>query len=152
MSATKTDKRTPDLDPILPTPSSITIDGMPAVVRRLKSREFLALMRVLTRGIGPGIRDLHWNADDADELQGQMVALFAMALPEATDEFIDFARIVVEAKNRTDEVALKTYMTNPDLDVLIDVLTVIAEQEKDDLRALVGKARAALTKIQGLYN
>jgi hypothetical protein len=36
--------------------------------------------------------------------------------------------------------------------VLLDVLFVMAEQEKDDLYALVGKARAALAKIQSLYS
>ena len=139
-----------DIEAILPDAQDYEIDGIPARVKRLKSREFLALLRVLTNGAGAhfGSMDL---SGDAEEVGAKIAGLAIMAIPNAAEEFTDLLTLVVEAKDRARSGDLAKALQNPDIDVLIDVITIIAEQEKDDIASLVGKARAALTKIQSLY-
>lgn len=140
-----------DLDLILPDPTEFEVEGIPAVVRRLKSREFLHLMRVLTTGLGSGIRDIDLHLDDEDELKADIVALFMLAVPNAIDDFGLLMLSIVDAKDKKQQGDLQKVMQNPEVEVLLDVLTIVAEQEKDDLAHLLGKARAALAKIQSLY-
>jgi hypothetical protein len=140
-----------DLDTITPAPAGeILVDGIRARVKRLKSREFLGLVRVLTLGLGPNIGSFKLDGDE-DEVKGQVVAMFIMAIPEAIDEFGQFLFTVVEPVDKTDGNALQKSMQNPEIDVLLDIITVIAEQEVDDFRSLVGKAKAALMRIQSVY-
>lgn len=142
----------PDIDVILlPTPETLEIDGIPAKVNRLKSREFLTLIRVMTKGLGPGIRDVRFTGSE-EEMGVQMTALLILAIPSAIDEFGQFLLSVVDAKDPSDRGRLHDAMVNPDIEVLLNVITILVEQEKDDFASLVGKARAALAKIQGLYS
>lgn len=150
MTVTKETPKTPDLEAILPDPTAYEVEGIPANVKRLKSREFLALLRVITNGAGAHMGSFDFSGD-SDEVSGKLVGLAIVAIPNAAEEFTDLLQLVVEPKNRSDANALSKALQNPDIDVLLDVITIIAEQEKDDLTELVGKARAALTKIQSLY-
>lgn len=142
----------PDIEPILAASTeTFAVNGIPCQVKRIKSREFLALMRVITKGLGGNVARFKFSMDDADEAQAQILALLLMAIPNAIDEFADLLMGMVQAKDRTQQGAVMAEMQNPDVDVLMDAITVLLEQEKDDMVALVGKARASLTKIQGLY-
>lgn len=152
MTAKQTPEKTPDMEVILPTPTDFEVEGIPVVVNRLRSREFLTLMRVLTKGLGPGIANIRFNGDDPDEMKGQFIGLFVLAIPAAIDEFGQFLLTIVQPKDGAQRGALTKAMQNPEFDVLIDVITIVLEQEKDDLFSLVGKARAALSKIQSLYS
>jgi hypothetical protein len=77
--------------------------------------------------------------------------MFIMAIPEAIDEFGDFLFKIVEPVDKSEAGQLTKAMQNPDVDVLLDVLTLVATQEVNDFRSLVGKGKAALTKIQSVY-
>lgn len=150
------DEPKPDAEEILPEAGPFTmklLDGteIPCVVKRLRAREFLALLRVLTRGFGDGIAQITLAGDDAEEMQGQIMGMMLVAIPEAVDEFVDFVAKVVEPADGSDAKRLAKSLQNPDVTVLIDVAEFIATQEKDDLAALMGKARAALARIQSLY-
>lgn len=141
-----------DLDVIDPDPTdTIDVEGIQSRVRRLRSREFFALMRVLTAGLGQNLSNIKIDTENPDQMTGDIVALFILAVPEATNEFADFCAIVVEAVDPKEQQDLYKRMENPDPGVLIDVLERIATQEKDDLFTLWGKAQAALSRIQSLY-
>lgn len=140
-----------DLDVILPVGGVVVVDGIDARVRRLKTREFLSLIRVLTTGMGPAIGKISLTPDDPEKLQGELVGLFLVAVPNAIDEFAEFLLSIVEAVNPSDQPKLLKAMVNPEAEVLLDVLTVLAEQEKDDLSVLAGKGRAAIARIQTVY-
>jgi len=140
-----------DIDVILPVEGIVEVEGIKARVRRLKTREFLTLLRVITTGMGPAISQVKFTPDDPEALQGELLGLFLVAAPNAIDEFGEFLFSIVEPVSKKDQVALSKALVNPEAGVLIDVLTVVAEQEKDDLSVLVGKGRAAIAKIQMAY-
>lgn len=141
---------TVDLEAILPNEGKLDVEGIDCIVRRLKSREFLQLVRVLTTGLGPSISQINL-AGDQEELQGQLIGMILMAIPEAADEFGDFVFSIVEPVNRADKNELREKLQNPELDVLIDVLTIVVVQEAPDFQSLVGKVKAALKLVQGTY-
>lgn len=140
-------ENTADLDGILPEEGGLVVEGIPATVKRLKSREFLQLIRVLTRGLGENAGMLDLNGDES-EVQGKLIAMFVMAIPEAHEEFQQFVFGVVEPVSSAQKDELRKALDNPELEVLIDVLTLIAVQEAPDFRSLVGKLKAALVLVQ----
>ena len=141
----------PDLEVILPVGGIVVVEGIEARVRRLKSREFLSLIRVVTTGMGPAIGQISLSPDDPEALQGELIGLFLVAVPNAIDEFAEFLMSIVEAVKPSEQGRVVKEMVNPDAEVLLDILTVLAEQEKDDLSMLAGKARAAIARIQTVY-
>jgi hypothetical protein len=150
MTASKTVEKPVDLEAIVTTPGVIEVDGIPARVRRLKSKEFLGLIRVLTLGLGPNIQHVKLEGDK-DEVTGQVIAMFMMAIPEAVEEFGQFMFKIVEPVDPKQAVQLARAMDNPEIDTLLDLITTVAEQEAPDFASLVGKAKAALTRIQSVY-
>lgn len=146
-----------DSEEILPgtTPLGVTVETdkgpVECRVKRLKAREMLALLRVITRGFGGSIASIMIDAEDPDAMQGQILGLMMVAIPESIDEFVDFVQIIVEPADGSDARRLKKALDNPEPEVVMAVAEIIAFQEKDDLVALVGKARAALARIQSLY-
>jgi hypothetical protein len=143
-------KEVPDLDVIVPEHGELLVEGIPAVVKRLKSKEFLSLIRVLTVGLGAGIGDIDLSGNE-EEVKNKMTGLFILAIPEAVEEFGAFLFSVVDAKNPHERNDLRKAMDNPEIEVMLDVLTLVILQEKDDFASLVGKAKASLSKIQSLY-
>ncbi len=143
--------RKPDIDVIVPDVETISVAGIECRVRRLRSREFLTLLKVITKGLGPAIQSVKLSPDDPEELQGQLIGLFLLAVPNAIDEFAEFMFSIVEPVKSSDQPALTREMVNPDLEVLLDVLARIAEQEAGDLTVLSGKARAAISRVQMAY-
>lgn len=147
----------PDTEVILPPPFTgrimVTLGTGEIVecgVKRLRAREFLALLRVFTTGFGDGIAKITLAGEDADEMQGQILGMMLVAIPEAIEEFLDFMVQVVEPVEG-DPKRLRKALVDPDVNMLLDVAEAIAIQEKDDLWALLGKARAALARIKSVY-
>jgi hypothetical protein len=124
----------------MPDPALIDIAGMPVRIRRLQTRELLLAIRVLTVGMGAGIAAVDLSADK-EELTQTVLALLITAIPDAPDELLDLLAALVEARNKDDRQALGELMGNPPIDVTMDILGAVVAQEKDDLSALVGKAR-----------
>jgi hypothetical protein len=77
--------------------------------------------------------------------------MFMMAIPEAVEEFGQFMFKIVEPVDPKQAVQLARAMDNPEIDTLLDLITTVAEQEAPDFASLVGKAKAALTRIQSVY-
>jgi hypothetical protein len=142
-----------DLDVIDPIGTPIEIVGVQCVVNRLKAREFLALVRVMTIGLGDGLRAVSTSLsmDDEEALGQELLALLLLAIPEAGEEFLAFVRLIVEPKDPKQKATVLSALENPDLDVLIDVAEMVVLQEAEDLHGLAGKARAAWTRIASLY-
>jgi hypothetical protein len=124
----------------MPDPALIDIAGMPVRIRRLQTRELLLAIRVLTVGMGAGIASVDLSADK-EELTQTVLALLITAIPDAPDELLDLLAALVEPRNKSDKQALGELMGNPPIDVTMDILGAVVAQEKDDLAALVGKAR-----------
>lgn len=140
---------TNDLGVILPDAGGvIDVEGIPAKVKRLRSREFFALIKVLVRGIGPGISEIKLDTENREQLEADMIALFTLALPNAIEEMSEFLFAVVEPVNAEDQGELNKRMVNPDPEVTMDILGLLVTQERDDLKRLWGKAQAWLAKVK----
>jgi hypothetical protein len=147
---TATTEKPVDLEAILPTLADIEVSGIPVEVNRLKLRGFLALMNIITTGVGRELGNVDFSADQ-DELQGNMIALLIMAVPNATDETVRFVRTVVSPKDQKDQKALSAALEDPELDDFMDILALVVEQEAPEFKALLGKAKLHLQKIQSLF-
>lgn len=142
-----------DIGIIVPDSVEITVAGVKCNVRRLKTLEFLALLRVLTSGLGGALSDVKLDFSDPDTVAQDLSALMMLAIPNATEEFTLFLRAVVEAKNGKEQAAVSGYLLdNPDIDVLLDVFEAVATQEKDDLAVLAKKAQAMWSRVGNLYS
>lgn len=144
-------KENTDLEAILPDEGKLVVEGIPAVVKRLKAKEFLQLVRVLTIGLGSGVQNIDLTGGTEDEMQSRLMGLFIVAIPEAIEEFGQFLFSIVDAQDPKQRNELRKAMEEPEIDTMLDVLTLVAIQERDDLRSLAGKAKAALTRIQSVY-
>ena len=142
-----------DLDAIDPVGTEITVAGAACVVNRLKAREFLALVRVLTVGLGDGLRAVSGSLsmDDEEALGQELLALLLLAIPEAGEEFLAFVRTIVTPKDPRQTSEVLAALENPELDVMIEVAEKVVMQEAEDLQGLAGKAQAAWTRIASLY-
>jgi hypothetical protein len=139
---------TPDLDVILPQGGLTTVGGFKVRVRRLKTREFLALMRVITNGLGPGLGGMKLDTDDQEQMKADLVALVVTALPNAAEEFVEFLNVVIEPESTGERAGVALAMQNPDPMEALDLIGVVVEQEIPDLAVLAGKARAWISRIQ----
>lgn len=145
-----------DIEVILPdltVQEPLYVNGVECRVKRLKTLEFLSLMRVLTAGLGPGLGQVRIDFSSPDDVARDMTALLLLALPNASQEFTVFLASIVEPidGSKAGEVA-KYLHGNPDLEPLIDVFERMAVQEKDDLAGLAGKVRAMWKRIADLYS
>lgn len=155
-STTSTETDDKDVEAIAPTDGrvTLTIDGDPVAcrVRRLKTREFLALLRVITNGLGPMLGQVSIDLSDEEAVQRDLSALLLLALPNAVDEFVEFLRTVVEPVDKRRTATVAAYLIeNPEIDDLIPVFEQIATQEKDDLIVLAGKAQAMWSRLKTVY-
>lgn len=149
----KTAEKQADLEEIVPVEKTITVIGRTCRVRRLKTLEFIALIRVLTSGLGSTLSTVSIDFSNDETVAQDLSALMLLALPNATEEFALLLRQMVEPVEQADKAVVAEYLLdNPDLDVLIDVFEAIATQEKDDLSMLAGKLQAAWSRVVPLYS
>ena len=136
-----------DVEAILPEVFEVEIDGIPVTINRLNLREFLALMKIISVGVGANIQTIDFNGEEG-EMTGQMIALLMMAVPEAVEETIQFVKVVVKPVDPADAKQLTAKLQNPEVDVFLDVIAKVIEQEAGELRALLGKATSHFQRIQ----
>lgn len=144
---------TADIEEILPSPGeySIRAEGGRVIrvnVKRLRTREFLMLMRAVTGGLGSAMAAIRVNTTDEDQMVSDLISIFMLAIPNSIDEFAAFLLSIVEAKDRSEQGDLAREMQNPEIEVLMDLVGLVIEQEKDDLSVLMGKATAWLAKTK----
>jgi hypothetical protein len=126
------------------------IDGFRVTVNRLRLREFLALMKVVTRGASPLMASIQLDsAADTSEFAKNFLGLLMFAIPEAEDEIIDFVRMIVvpQAGSNPDTLlAIDAAMSNPDLEDVVIILEKLVEQEASSVQSL-GKRLASLFNL-----
>jgi hypothetical protein len=136
-----------DLDLILPDTAVIAVGSVKCRVKRIRTRELLMLARILTNGAGRSLQHIDFGGDDASD---QILAALIMAVPEAPDEVIDLIKVLLHPADPVSKetmAALQADLDNPDPDVILDVIEVIADQEKDTISLLVGKGTRLLEKL-----
>lgn len=160
MTTTETEATNPDIEALVPAEDDpiYLVDGTPVRVTRLRTRETLALLKILAKGAGDVLAETRFRADmDTSEFMGVFAGSVLLSVPEAEDETIEFVRRMVlpidynddprtkadETQNREKMFELYRKLHNPDLDDLITIVERIVVVEGPHLVAL-GKRLAAL--------
>lgn len=141
MSATDT----ADLETILPPDGEpLQIAGVPCRVRRIRTRELLAFLRVIIAGAGQSLPEAQRMIKDGEPADEVLVALAMQSVPIAGDEAIAFVQVIVEPLDEKKAAKVTAALVNPEIDTLWDVIERVIVQEKDEIETLVGKARRFL--------
>ena len=141
-----------DVERLLPSPGEPfpLVDGTQVIANDLRLKEFLGLLKIVTRGAAVALGEVRLNTND-EEFAQSLVSLFIFAIPEAEEEAADFLRMMVrpagpfespEAEARA-QADLDALMINPDLEDMFSIIEVVITTEGKDLRRLgkrLGKA------------
>lgn len=154
----------PDIDTLSPAPNEVTLDdGTVVLINRLKTREMMSLLKILTRGAGSVLGEIGLSSDmDSGEFTGALLGATVLAIPEAEDEAIEFVTRMVSPKgviegrklsrpeqeiNEEIHTHLASILDNPELIDLITIISKVVEIEAPNIQSL-GKSLAAIWKIQ----
>lgn len=131
-------------------------------INRLKTRETLKLLKILTRGVSGSIGSLLMATDDQEEFVGNLLGAVIIAFPEAEDETLDFIMSMVTPKGIIEDPRTKPereaneekwtrlsnlFEGNPELDDTVTVLEAVIRNEAPHIKAL-GNRLALLLKVQ----
>lgn len=151
MSA-KVDKPENDLDVIVPIEQTIVVADVKCRVRRVRTRELMLTARVLTAGLGTGIREMEFEEEGWEQ---DAVAALVMAIPEAHEEFLELLRVLVEPLEKISDDKVRARfdeeMRNPDVDTSMDVINALVHQEAETFQQLLGKAKTIFKAAQALF-
>jgi hypothetical protein len=152
-----------DIDTLASEPFPLTLEsGTEILVQRLKTRQLMRLLKIITRGAGDVLTELKFSSDmDAEMFTGQLLGAVILSIPEAEDETIDFVKTMVlpatyieaprtPAEREANEVhllALSNELDNPELGDLVTIMEQIITNEAQHMLAL-GKRLALLLKVQ----
>jgi hypothetical protein len=119
--------------------------GTRVVVRQLKLREFLSLLRIVTRGAAPALGSVSLDFDNPTQFVQSLFGVVLFAIPEATEETVEFVQTVVEPADLkgldakaalAKREALIDELFNPELEDLINIVAVVVASEGADLQKL----------------
>ncbi len=137
-------------------------DGTHVEVEDLKLRQFLKMLRIITKSSLPLILDggLFRKDDDSDEFARQLMTILLLAIPDAEDETCEFLRscvrpagLIVRPTSKSDnernaflKATLNEKLANPELEDTVSIFEVIIRREAKDIQAL-GKRLKAMWMI-----
>ncbi len=134
-------------------------DGTHVEVEDLRLRQFLRMLRILTKSSLPLIMssDLFAQNDlDSDEFARKLLGLILLALPDAEDETVVFLQSLVRPAgmiptplNKSDAERnewltgqLRAKLANPELEDTVTIFEVVIRREAKDIQALGKRLRA----------
>lgn len=152
-----------DIDTLASEPVPITLEsGTEILIERLKTRQLMRLLKIVTTGAGEVLSELRFSSDmDTSEFTGQLLGAVILSIPEAEDETIDFiktmvlpANLIADAKSKPEReinaeriFELSKELDNPPLEDLFTIMEQVITIEAPHMLAL-GKRLAVLLKLQ----
>lgn len=120
----------------------------------LKLRQFLRLLRIITRGAADVLDTAKLDFEDPQSFVQQFLGMVLFSIPEAEEETVDFIKSMVKPRDLTgnpDKDLIKVRdlsaeLDNPALEDTITIVQAVIENEAEDLRAL-GKRLSAMFKV-----
>jgi Holliday junction resolvasome RuvABC endonuclease subunit len=141
-----------DIDTIASEPTPLTLEsGLEIKIQRLKMRQLMALLKILTRGASEVLATLSFNAESSqEEFTGQLIGATILAIPEAEEETVEFIQRMVSPagikegrlskadiqRNVELEQQLRAELDNPELTDLVVIVSEIITAEAPHIRAL----------------
>lgn len=157
-----------EIERLDPTPKNLTLStGFEVELVRLKTRQFLRLLKILTSGLQPGALQTLNFGDDPEDFASKLVAMMMMAIPDAEPAAIAFLQsmlqpsglvggiggkplIQMSKQDRENDTTLwdkfQNELFNPEITDTVDVIEQIILQEAPELQAL-GKKLERLMKL-----
>lgn len=152
-----------ELDKLDPIPETVTLEsGLQVQLESLRARQFFKLLRIVTHGALPGMREAGlFDLDDTNEFIGRLLSVTLLSIPDAGDEAIEFIRSMVypvglidrKGLNKQDVErntllweALDAELENPELGDVVTIIEAIVKREAEDIQAL-GKRLASMMKL-----
>lgn len=150
----------PEIDILDPQFSILTLStGTTVKVERLKMRQLMKLMRILTSAGHIGAL-FSVDPEDNDAFATHLIAVAVASIPEAEDETVDFIRSLVTPadlherpaskyqREENDEKieALAYELQNPEIDDFIDIIEKVIRKEAPHLESLGNRLASLLPK------
>lgn len=152
----KSDAPRTETDRLDPEPKTIELkleSGTEFDLEPLKLRQFLRLLRIVTRGAADVLDQANLDLDDPQSFMQTFLGMVLFSVPEAEEETIDFIQSMVKPKDLTGNAekdlekvrVLRVELDNPELEDVLTIMQAIVEREAEDIRKL-GKRAAAMFK------
>jgi hypothetical protein len=151
-----------EIDRLDPLPEKLKfLNGTEFTVNPLRLRQFLALLRILTRSASSYLQAGGLNARDPEEFARQLMMLLLLSFPESEEETIEFVKTIVSPVLTTnpeidDKIQTETdeYLNNPELEDIVLIFQALVEHEADDLRRLGNRLRSMMSTVtkMGILN
>lgn len=141
-----------EMDRLDPAPLEMRLEsGTEFDLEPLKLRQFLRLLRIVTRGASDVLDTATLDLEDPQSFVQTFLGMVLFSIPEAEEETVDFLKSMVRPKNMTGSPEkdlikvreLSAELDNPELEDTITIVQCIVEREAEDLRAL-GKRLGAM--------
>jgi hypothetical protein len=138
-----------------PQPVELRLEsGIEFDLEPLKLRQFLRLLRIVSRGAADVLDSTSLNFENPQEFVQTFLGMVLFSIPDAEDETIEFIKSMVKPKNLTgnkDKDLLKyqdlaAELDNPELEDTLTIVQAVVEREAEDIRAL-GKRLGAMFKV-----
>jgi len=125
-------------------PTVITLStGTKIRVERLRTRQLLRALKVLTNGAADVLAGFSFDSEDEDGFAANILASLIFAIPEAEDETIEFIQSMVspadvienptsKAQKKLNEDlyrSLQKELFNPELEDLISIVEIVVKNE-----------------------
>lgn len=135
----------PDLNPSDPFKLS---DGSEVRVRELKLKEFLVMMRIITRGAAMAFNGGYNIDPNSPTFVQDLAYTFIFAVAEAEHEAIEFIQVMVDPVDTSEQARanLAVLLSNPDLEDVLEIITRVIGKAAPNIKAL-GKRLASLMKM-----
>lgn len=134
-----------EVDRLDPQPVEMKLmSGLEFDLEPLKLRQFLRLLRIVTRGASDVLDQAQLDFEDPQSFVQTFLGMILFSIPEAEEETVDFIKSMVAPKNMTGNPDkdlilvrdLSRELDNPELEDTITIIQCIVERESEDLRAL----------------
>lgn len=152
------EEKNSDIESLLPASEVFELSsGAEVRVNRLKTRETLKLLKVLTVGGGGMLTSIDWSGmqDNAEAFAGKLVALVIYAVPLAEDQALEFIQAMVSPKDLIDRPRSKAdrefnkelweelayELDNPEIEDTINIIIRIVQREAKDIQGLGKRLR-----------
>lgn len=142
-----------EIDRLDPLPEKLRLKcGIEFEMQPLKLRQFLALLRIVTRGATGVLATGGISSRDGEDFARQLMMLLLFAIPESEQETIDFIQTLTkpvltgnpdadaDLQQQFDEALL-----DPELEDIVLIVQALVEREADDLRSLGNRLKSMLT-------
>lgn len=130
------------------------VSGLEFDLEPLKLRQFLRLLRIVTRGAADVLDQSQLDFENPDQFVQTFLGMVLFSIPEAEEETVEFLKSMVRPKGLTGNPdkdiilvrELSTALDNPDLEDTVTIVQSVIERESEDLRSL-GKRLGSMLKV-----